>query len=154
MNLLSDCIPTAILSKSEPTSEQLIDALISLKENGRLLESDIPQPDELPYGRKVLYGNTNFEVILVHLPAFCTTRIHDHGESIGAALVLEGQLINTLFKSNDAGSVQPYEHQHVMKDELFIATRKQIHQMSNPHAEKVVSLHIYAPPLNNVQVYV
>lgn len=153
MTLLSDCISPVIRSIREPSCEQLIDALKSLQVHRDLLADDIPQPNELPYGRKVLYASEDVEVILVHLPANADTRIHDHGESIGAALVLEGQLINAIYQKDDAGHARPIGEQRTHSDELFLAERNQIHQMRNPHPERVVSLHLYTPPLNGVQVY-
>jgi cysteine dioxygenase len=124
-----------------------------LGEQGHLLASDIPQPEEHSYGRKVLFANDYLEVILVHLPAFTATRIHDHGQSIGAALVLEGQLTNTLYSQDESGSIHPYEEQCVEKDQLFIAAHNQIHQMINLKDKRTVSLHVYAPPLSGIQVY-
>jgi cysteine dioxygenase len=153
MTLLSDCISPVIRSIREPSCEQLIDALLSLQVHRELLAEDIPLPIELPYGRKVLYASEDVELILVHLPANADTRIHDHGQSVGAALVLEGQLINVIYHKDHAGHASPIGEQRAHSDELFLAERNQIHQMRNPHSERVVSLHLYSPPLSGVQVY-
>lgn len=153
MTLLTDCISPVIQSIREPSCEQLIDALMRLKAHRELLAGDLPQPDELPYGRKVLYTSDDVEVILVHLPAHAATRIHDHGQSIGAALVLEGQLLNVIYRLVESGDALENEVHYTRSEELFLAERSQIHQMRNPYSERVVSLHMYTPPLCGVQVY-
>ncbi|MFK7696162.1 cysteine dioxygenase [Paenibacillus sp. HJGM_3] len=153
MTRMSECISPVIHSIGEPTCEQLIDALMSLKAHKRLLSEEIPMPGELPYGRKVLYANEELEVILVHLPPYASTRIHDHGDSIGAALVLEGQLVNALYRLEEGGEALEQEARLAHCEELFLAERNQVHQMRNPYPERVVSLHMYAPPLRGMQVY-
>ncbi|UUZ89764.1 hypothetical protein LJK87_27275 [Paenibacillus sp. P25] len=56
-----------------------------------------------PYGRTSLYLADGLEAVLIHLPAGAETYIHDHGASFGCAQVLEGRMINRMFRLDDYG---------------------------------------------------
>ncbi|WP_051271642.1 cysteine dioxygenase [Shimazuella kribbensis] len=108
----------------------------------------------LNYGRNVIYQTPIFEVIVLNLPSFTATPIHDHGESFCCVRIMKGELHNRLF-----GVSSTSESPHLLKTEIyttldyFTVTNDQIHSMYNPNAESLITFHIYAPPIKNNHIF-
>jgi cysteine dioxygenase len=114
-----------------------------------LIEPYITDPDQFAYGRNILYRNDNIEVILINIPPNKETAIHDHGNSIGCAMVLEGEMVNSIYRAteNYAEKTSSYT---VGKRDCIYSTAGLIHKMSNSHNERMVSIHVYSPPLQGM----
>jgi cysteine dioxygenase len=117
------------------------------------LLGEIPEPRELPYGRKSLFHSDAMDVVLVHLPTGTQTWIHDHGRSVGCAVVIEGQLGNRIYALDAYGFPQLRKESKINTLECLLAPKRQIHQMVNNGPERTVSLHIYAPALKDTRTY-
>lgn len=137
----------------QPDLETLKTSLLSL---GDLLDS-VPdsrtEPSGLSYGRNVLLRTEDVEVIVIHIPAYEATAIHDHAASVGAAILVEGKLVNTSFELDPYGYPAALSDRIIREGECFFAPEGQIHQLSNPNPSRAISLHAYAPPLTNTQRY-
>jgi cysteine dioxygenase len=106
------------------------------------------------YGRNVLYRTPDVEAIVVHIPSGAATTIHDHGESVGCALVVEGRLHNAMYRSAGYGMASEQGSIVAEAGDFIVALKGQIHQMRNEGGERFVSLHLYAPPLTGMRQYV
>jgi cysteine dioxygenase len=65
------------------------------------------EPGELEYGRNDFYRNNELEMIVTNIPSYKGTATHDHGKSIGCAMVLEGQLLNSIYHLRENQSELP-----------------------------------------------
>ncbi|WP_127587625.1 cysteine dioxygenase [Paenibacillus koleovorans] len=153
MDALSDCIGAHVISLQHPTCEQLKTKLAELRVFAPHLLQDLPEPEELAYGRRVLYRNEHVEAILVHLPPGGETLLHDHGQSICTAIVLEGRLLNECYEPQADASFTLFASQPIEADGYLVSVPDDFHRMSNPFHDRAVSLHLYAPPLSGVRSY-
>lgn len=112
------------------------------------LQDDLLYPEDLPYGRNVIFRSDNFEAILMNWKPRQSSYIHDHGNSFGVVYVI-----------TDGGNNVAYD-----VDYSYIATiplsqgqfvevpRGIFHRIENPTEDYSVTLHFYAPPLNGMKV--
>jgi predicted metal-dependent enzyme (double-stranded beta helix superfamily) len=89
------------------------------------------------------------EVYLLGWTADQDTRMHDHGGSVGAFAVTEGQLVEERGRARSAvidrcehltGSVVPFDARHV-------------HNLGNAGPAPATSIHAYSPPLPFMRFY-
>jgi cysteine dioxygenase len=107
----------------------------------------------MSYGRNVVYRSNDVEAIVIHLPAGARTSIHNHGDSIGCAQVVEGRLSNVVYRAKGFGMACETGKIDVRTGSFFAAPHGQIHQLRNDGEERAVSLHLYAPPLRGMRTY-
>ncbi|MFD0694765.1 cysteine dioxygenase [Paenibacillus sp. GCM10027628] len=137
----------------QPTHEQMKSALMSLGELLHTVPDYKTEPSGLPYGRNVVFSNQDLEVIIIYIPANQATAIHNHGSSIGTAYLIEGSLVNTMYTLDSYGFPVPLHDDFIQAGQCFNAPAEQIHQLSNPFHERAISLHVYTPPLRQVNRY-
>ena len=163
-----------------PTAEQkqaprfslgaLIETLASLttaptqKELDALLRRLELEPEELrghlkfkpnTYTRHRLFRSDLCEMlVLCWLPGH-RTAIHDHNGSYGAIRICAGALEEEIFRLNEAGEVE-FEtmHQRATGDVTGTGV-PDIHRIGNAErsAERMVTIHVYAPPLRVINTY-
>jgi cysteine dioxygenase len=133
---------------------ELKEAIASLEELLLLVPDYCTEPNKLPYGRNVLLRNADYEIVVIYLPGNRATAIHDHGDSIGCALVVQGELLNISYTLDSNGYPLKKEEVLVQSGNMMEATYGQIHEMKNPRKEAMISLHVYSPPLKNIKAYV
>jgi cysteine dioxygenase len=134
--------------------EELKGAIASLDDLLALVPHYCSDPSQLPYGRNTLLRNKNYEVVVINLPGNRATAIHDHGDSIGCAFVVQGELVNISY-TLDANGYPLQTHASLVKaGEMMESTIGQIHEMKNPKKETMISIHVYSPPLQNIKAYV
>ncbi|WP_139492432.1 cysteine dioxygenase [Brevibacillus dissolubilis] len=150
---LMESIQREFGSLKKPTVKDLWKRLISLPNLSESVLPHLREPDQYAYGRNVIYRTEELEVIVMNFPARQRTAIHDHGLSIGCGIVVEGKLINTLYSVIQEGQVQPKGEQRVSRGQCFFAPPGLIHGMENRTEERLVTLHVYSPPLDNMKVY-
>jgi cysteine dioxygenase len=92
------------------------------------------------------------DVIVINIPTHKGTVIYDHGQSIGCAMVLEGQLLNSIYHLRENQSELSSSY-FVHKGECPFSTQGLIHKISNPSCERMVSLHVYSLPLQDMTAY-
>jgi cysteine dioxygenase len=137
----------------DPSLEQLKKALQSLDSLLHKVPEYKTAPQQLPYGRNVIYSTEYLEVIVIHIPASGATAIHNHGASIGTACLIEGSLVNTMFRLGAEGYPVAQKDDFIRAGEYFEAPCEQIHQLCNPFHKPAVSIHVYSPPLRTVNRY-
>jgi cysteine dioxygenase len=150
---LLETIEQAFRHMTAPEPQQLRAAIASLELTPEKVGRYIQEPTFLPYGRTVLYQTDALEVILVHLPPGSRTLIHDHGASIGCAYVLEGELTNAGYRLDSYGYAVECAAAVVGPQQFLYAPEGQVHQMRNESQQRMLSFHVYAPRMNNTQVY-
>ena len=109
------------------------------------------------YQRQILYRDSNCEIILVCWQPGQFSSIHDHGDSLNVTRVYRGVLTSRTFTRNDLvpGESSPLlvQEKYLQPDELVGVDRTQIHQLANTLEQNLITLNIYAKPLQQMQVY-
>ncbi|WNR42387.1 cysteine dioxygenase [Paenibacillus roseipurpureus] len=136
-----------------PTTQQLVEALQSIERNLTYVPDLKTEPSQHAYGRNVVYSTPHLEVIIIHIPPSRSTAIHNHGSSIGAACLVTGTLVNSIYTLDETGYPVASRDHFIQACDYFIAPKEQIHQLSNPFHEPAISIHVYSPPLREVKRY-
>jgi cysteine dioxygenase len=148
-----DCLASHLGRLSEPSIRNIAKALEQIPGLIAGIRPYITEPGQQPYGRNVIYRDGRMEVIVIHLPPGVKTAIHDHGKSVGCALVVEGELTNTVFESVNRKQARQTAEQIVKPGCFLFSSDGTIHQMSNRGMQRVVTLHVYSPPLAEMTAY-
>lgn len=149
---LYECIEEMFSGLKNPSVKDLAASLKQIPNASELSQRYIKEPDQYAYGRNAIYRNHELEMILIHIPSGKETAVHDHGQSIGCAMVLEGKLLNSIYRST-GDHAELSNSYFVQKGECLFSTKGLIHKMSNPTSERMVSLHVYSPPLEDMTVF-
>jgi cysteine dioxygenase len=151
--MLVKAIEQTFCKLQEPSLEQIKSALQSLNNLLHEVQDYKTEPVKLPYGRNVIYSTKELEVIIIHIPASAATAIHNHGASVGAACLVQGNIVNSKFLLDTEGYPVVHSDDFIKTGDYFTAPKDQIHQLSNPFHEPAVSIHVYSPPLTDVNRY-
>lgn len=149
---LASCMMRRLDLGAVPSMDETVAALKGIPGLRDMVLPNAREPDEFPYGRTVIHRNDCFEVIVVHLPPNTETFIHDHGNSYGCAVIVEGRLENRIYVFGHDGLALQRETAH-RQDSILAFPKGVIHQLANASGERTVSLHIYAPPLRDARTY-
>ncbi len=135
---------------------QLQDWVARLDVGGMAIASNICFSSE-NYQRQILFCNSNCEIILVCWQPGQFSSIHDHGDSLNVTRVYQGVLTSRTFTRNDAATEEfssvLLQEKYLQPDELVGVDRAQIHQLANTSEQNLITLNIYAKPLQQMQVY-
>lgn len=94
------------------------------------------------YVRQLVFKSSNVEILVVcWRPGQCSP-VHGHGPSDGLMIMLEGELVNTSYHTNGQKVTTVWRPGDVGHTPVGVQ-----HEVKNTSTENVVSLHIYAPPL-------
>ncbi len=107
------------------------------------------------YARNRVLKTDLLEVlILCWEPRHCTV-IHDHNGAFGVVRVLEGELSETLFAHDAEGVLRRTEEAKWQPGAVTGADAPDIHSLYNcQHSgQKLVTLHVYCPPLHKLNTY-
>lgn len=105
------------------------------------------------YKRNVVHVSSKCEVTVICFRKGQATPIHDHGSSIGVTVIYDGVMTEELFEKQPAGLIVPTFTRKYHTDNLAYVTLATIHRVSNVHAEKLVTVNIYFPPLTLMNIY-
>lgn len=126
---------------------------------GRLvpeLESDflkIPLPVldlSRPYSRSVIGLSERCEVMLARWNPRLECAPHDHGKSGGYVLYLAGEFVETQY-ARVAGGLKPAGRRAISAGTLIHIEPGEIHSCHS--LGEGISLHVYSPPIDGMQVY-
>jgi cysteine dioxygenase len=107
------------------------------------------------YARNRVFRTDALEMlVLCWEPGQCTV-IHDHDGSFGVVRVLEGELSETLYHQDDEGVLRRTREAKWQPDAVTGADVPDIHCLYNcrDSGQKLVTLHIYCPPLHKLNTY-
>lgn len=107
------------------------------------------------YARHRVFRNEFAELLILCWRPGQRTPIHDHNGSYGAVRVCEGVMWETLFALNDARELFYQSGREWKPGDVTGADVPDIHQLGNPEVSgrNLVTLHLYAPPLNVLNTY-
>ncbi|MCM3164015.1 cysteine dioxygenase family protein [Metabacillus litoralis] len=142
-----------ILGNLENTSsDALKQALEELAIQHEELEPILGTEEDKPYYRKLLYKNEKVELLVMNWSQLeCAP--HDHGSSFGWIQVINGTAKNTVYKVDGTKMPKEIFTEFQENGEIFFAPEKGVHKMSVSNKSKLVTLHLYSPPITGMKVY-
>lgn len=152
MNWLEE-VKRVINGISSGKEEELRAAIRELKCTPLQIGPHVTEPKDLPYGRNVIHRTDQVEAIVIYLPPLQSTFIHDHGKSVGCAYIVQGTMVNTIYKPNDRGKAEFLYEYKLNAGECFYAGPGQVHAMRNPSNKPLITFHLYSPPLQKANRY-
>ncbi|WP_051348602.1 cysteine dioxygenase [Peribacillus kribbensis] len=151
------CIKAKLASAFDSAAErlgnrELEESIKSLEVTCEDIESYIKEPEHLPYGRNCIYKNEFIEAVIIHIPADRETFVHDHGDSIGCGMVVEGELTNVLYGDSE-GLLQQVSQDIIKSGDFFHSWPGDIHSMKNELPGRTLTLNLYSPPLTHYKTF-
>src|SRR5688500_10108199 len=110
---------------------------------------------EATYARHRVFVNEFAELLVLCWRPGQRTPIHDHNGSYGTVRVCEGVMWETVFQLNNERQLYYQSGREWNAGEATSADVPDIHQIGNPEVsgQDLVTLHLYAPPLNVLNTY-
>jgi cysteine dioxygenase len=107
------------------------------------------------YARHRVFRNDFIELLVLCWRPGQRTPIHDHNGSYGAVRVCEGVLWETMFELDETQTLFYKSACEWKPGDITGADIPDIHQLGNPEVsgQNLVTLHLYAPPLNVLNTY-
>ncbi|UZJ76955.1 cysteine dioxygenase [Fictibacillus sp. KU28468] len=137
----------------QPTSQELLDAIHKLQASVKDAGPFIRDPENKPYGRKLIYKSDHVEILVMHWASALDCSPHDHGQSYGWVQILSGSSNHTLYKLQPGGQPVPVKEQVENKGSLLNVGRGMIHKMGTHEKEPLITLHVYSPPISGMKVF-
>lgn len=108
--------------------------------------------DASGYTRQTLARTPACELILLCWLPGQGSRVHDHGGSYGASLVLRGELQEVRYGWSGSRLLQ-LATSHAQRGSVLLERSETIHRIRNDSPRGAVTLHLYAPPLRTMRRY-
>jgi predicted metal-dependent enzyme (double-stranded beta helix superfamily) len=111
------------------------------------------------YARNLVCRTPFFELLVLCWRPGQASTIHDHAGALNAIRVLSGRLTSRLFARVEGaepskGPVAQTDEEHVPAGGRMIGLdRNGIHQLANTSGEDLITVHVYAPALMELNVY-
>lgn len=108
--------------------------------------------DATTYTRQTLARTPACELVLMCWLPGQASRVHDHGGSYGASLVLRGELQEARYGWSGPRLLQ-LATSHAQRGSVLLERSETIHRIRNDSPRGAVTLHLYAPPLRTMRRY-
>jgi predicted metal-dependent enzyme (double-stranded beta helix superfamily) len=146
----------------EPVSELTHERLMHLA--GRLWLSDELVGNRIAFGsdayaRNLVCRTPFFELLVLCWRPGQESTIHDHAGALNAIRVFSGELTSRTFSRTSGapsgqGPVVQDDEERISRDARMVGLdRDGIHQLANTSGEDLVTVHVYAPALMELNVY-
>jgi len=142
----------------ELTHERFLDLVDRLRLSDELIESRVRFLED-EYARNLVLRTAQFELLVLCWRPGQRSTIHDHAGSLNAIRVRSGELTSRVFRpaagaAPGSGPVELVTEDRVGPGESLIGVdRGGIHQLADTMEEPLVTVHVYAPPLLELNVY-
>ena len=143
---------------SSLTHERLMRLAERLSLSGELVDNRIAFAKE-GYARNLVCRTPFFELLVLCWRPGQESTIHDHAGALNAIRVYAGELTSRTFSraggaSSGPGPVTQDGEERVSADTRMVGLdRGGIHQLANTSADDLVTIHVYAPALMELNVY-
>jgi len=106
------------------------------------------------YTRNCIVENENFELILICWEKEQITAIHDHGGEECWVYFIEGSFREHIYTQNEKGQLNSVETTDAKPgDVAYMVDFMGFHSLENRSNKRGMSLHLYANPIKNCNVY-
>src|ERR1700734_621756 len=100
----------------------------------------------------LLAVSDTFEAWVIGWPPGGTIELHDHGDSAGAVVVVDGELVETLVAHQVDGSVTTTSRR-MATGTSWTMGRHHVHDVVNDGSPPALSVHVYGPRLTSMTHY-
>ncbi len=136
-----------------PTPKEMKDALTQFSVTTDDLERVAGPPGIFPYGRSPLFQSNDVEVLVMNWAPMRECAPHDHGGSFGWIKLMAGTAQHILYTLNQDDVPVPYLERVECAGSMYFAPRGQVHAMANHTHHRMLTVHVYSPPIANMMVY-
>jgi len=137
---------------ADMTQAEFVGLTDRLRLDPALIERNIAFIPEA-YARNFVCRTPQFELLVLCWEPGHRTTVHDHAGSLNFIRVHRGELTSRLFeKAPETGLAVASEERLAPPDHTSV-DRPEIHQLANTSRDRVVTVHVYAPPLTQLTVY-
>ena len=105
------------------------------------------------YSRNCFERRDSFEMILICWDEDAKTPIHDHGGQHCWVLQVSGSIVEKRFEKNDSGFTLIDEAELKAGKISYMNDKMGYHSLENNSKSQAMTLHIYANPINQCNVY-
>ncbi len=106
------------------------------------------------YTRNCVHRTDGYELILLCWAKSCVTPIHDHGGQACWVYQIAGELTEKRFEKNAAGELIETNRMTLQPQDLtFMEDRMGYHQLCNESNTRGYTLHLYASPIDQCDVF-
>jgi len=106
------------------------------------------------YFKKTLFSSFDLAVILVGWLPGQFTPIHDHSNSVGSVLVLDGTGFEERFLISNNSNAILKSSSSCDPGDIITVEKGYVHRLGNPsHDSNMVTIHVYSPPLLKMGTY-
>lgn len=114
--------------------------------------------DESSYARNLLCRTPRFDLLVLCWRPGQVTTIHDHADSLNVTRVYRGTLTSRSFEVVDRPEpgrcqIRQSQEETLQPGNLALVDFAEIHQLANTSEEDLVTVHVYARPLKDINVY-
>ena len=127
--------------------------MVDLAADPDVLSPFAGDPGTYPYGRRPLYSANGVEAIVMNWAADRQCAPHDHGRSFGWIHVVSGQINHVLHTLDQDDFPVAFATRTEPTGTLMFAPRGAIHSMGNLTGGPTLTLHLYAPPIQEMRVW-
>lgn len=127
--------------------------MVDLAADPAVLSPFAGDPGTYPYGRRPLYSANGVEAIVMNWAADRQCAPHDHGRSFGWIHVVSGQINHVLHTLDQDDFPVAFATRTEPTGTLMFAPRGAIHSMGNLTGGPTLTLHLYAPPIQEMRVW-
>jgi cysteine dioxygenase len=154
--------------KTQKTLETMSELIQVLDEEERTQYTTILKTMKLPiaafekhatwsdtcYTRNCVEENENFELILICWEKGQATAIHDHGGEECWVYFVDGEFTEHVYKKDEGGKLTIVETTYAKPgDVAYMIDFMGYHNLENLSNKRSMSLHLYAKPIKNCNVY-
>ncbi len=154
--------------KTQKTLETLPGLILVLEDEERAKYTAILKSMKLPiaefkkhatwsktcYTRNCIFENENFELILICWEKEQVTAIHDHGGEECWVYFIEGDFREHVYTENENGKLDIVKTTEAMPGDVsYMIDFMGFHNLENRSNKRSLSLHLYAKPIKNCNVY-
>lgn len=106
------------------------------------------------YTRNCIFDNEKFELILLCWEEGQITPIHDHGGEECWVKIVEGEFRETIYEANTSGELSIVKSAVAKTNDItYMVDFMGFHSLENLSNKRSMSLHLYAKPIRNCNVF-
>ncbi|WP_223267211.1 cysteine dioxygenase [Polaribacter sp. IC073] len=154
--------------KKTTTPQTLNDLIVALNEGERTTYNHIIHTTKLEatafktyaswsnncYTRNCIVDSEKFELILICWREGDQTAIHDHGGEECWVKAIEGEFKETIYKKDETGELKAVKTTISKPNDItYMKDFMGFHRLENMSKKRSMSLHLYAKPIRNCNVF-
>jgi SAM-dependent methyltransferase/predicted metal-dependent enzyme (double-stranded beta helix superfamily) len=113
--------------------------------------ADFDHPVQDSYGRKLVYKEDHFEIMVMSWQPGDFSGLHDHGFTQYGTVQVFGQAEHAVFHVEE-DSIRTLARWELKPGEAISVSHSLVHQMGNNGAERFLSLHVYGTPEQHLNI--